>query len=113
MTQISKGCCSGLGDVLTPDLFKALCDRTRLSILIRLAECCGEMTVSEVASCCPINISVVSRHLATLRDAGILEAVRRGKEVHYSVRAAALAKTLRDIADAVERCCPPRQKEQT
>ena len=105
MTQISNQCCGDLQHVLSPQLFKALCDRTRLSILVRLAERCEEMTVSEVASCCPINISVVSRHLATLRDAGIVESAKRGKEVYYSVRAAALVRTLREIADAIERCC--------
>ena len=105
MTQISNQCCDGLERVLTPQLFRALCDRTRLSILIRLAEGCWEMTVSQVASGCPIDISVVSRHLATLREAGIAESVKRGKEVYYSVRAAALVRTLREIADTIERCC--------
>ena len=64
-------------------------------------------TVSEAAECCPVNISVVSRHLAMLRDAGILHAQKRGREVYYSVRYPELAATLRAIADAIEACCPP------
>jgi len=36
----------------------------------------------------------------------VLRAERRGKEVHYSVRAQELARRLREIADAIERCCP-------
>ena len=52
-----------------------------------------------------VNISVVSRHLALMRDAGILEAQKQGKEVFYSVRYSVLAGTLRAIADAMDACC--------
>ncbi len=113
MTQSCKeGCCSTLQSLLTPQLFRALCDPNRLTILARLAESCGELSVSQVARCCPIDISVVSRHLATLRDAGILRSTRRGKEVFYSVRAEALVTTLRAIADEIERCCPPDETKE-
>lgn len=111
MTQTSKrakgatSCCS-LDSVLSPRLFKALCDPNRIAILTHLADSCGSRTVSQVAECCPVNLSVVSRHLAQLRDAGILLAERHGKEVRYSVRVQELVKTLRAIADALERCCP-------
>ena len=66
--------------------------------------------VSEVARCCPINISVVSRHLSTLRDAGILTSEKRGKEVRYSVVVSALVERLRAIADALEGCCPAEER---
>ncbi|TET52650.1 MAG: ArsR family transcriptional regulator [Anaerolineales bacterium] len=111
MTQACKReCCPDLGDVLAPEFFKALCDPSRISILVRLAECCGELSVSQVAECCPINISVVSRHLAILRDAGILKSFKKGKEVFYSVRAESLVKSLRTIADAIESCCPTEKE---
>ena len=109
MTQTSKrhgACCDGLGSLLSPRLFKALCDPNRVAILVRLAEACAPRTVSQVAGCCPINLSVVSRHLAQLRAAGILSSEKKGKEVYYSVRFHELAQTLRAIADAIERCCP-------
>jgi ArsR family transcriptional regulator, arsenate/arsenite/antimonite-responsive transcriptional repressor len=111
VTQTSKRissrrrCCQPLDSVLSPKLFKALCDPNRIAILVRLAETCGPCTVSQVAGCCPVDLSVVSRHLAQLRDAGILHAEKRGKEVHYSFRARELVSTLRAIADAIERCC--------
>ena len=112
MTQTCKDkCCQGLQALLTPQLFKALCDPTRLTILTRVAECREELSVSQVARCCPIDISVVSRHLAILRDAGIMTSVKRGKEVFYSVKAAALVKTLRAIADEIESCCPPNKEQ--
>jgi ArsR family transcriptional regulator, arsenate/arsenite/antimonite-responsive transcriptional repressor len=116
MTQTSKRtarqrCCEPLGSVLSPKLFKALCDPNRVAILARLAETCAPCTVSQVAGCCPVDLSVVSRHLAQLRDAGILHAEKHGKEVHYSIRARELVSTLRAIADAIERCCGGADQE--
>ena len=106
MTQTCKNnCCTDLRDVLRPNLFKALCDPTRVSILARIAETCGEMSVSQVAEGYAIDISVVSRHRATLRDAGILKSLKRGKEVFYSVRVESLVRSLRQAADAIEACC--------
>ena len=96
---------SGLFD---PKFFKALSDPNRIAILIHLASCCEAHTVSRLAECCPVDISVVSRHLAILREAGILDAEKRGKEVYYSVRFPELEKTLRSIADAIRACCPKK-----
>ncbi len=106
-------CCGGLGDLLVPKFFKALGDATRVAILARLAESCGPSTVGSVAGCCPVDLSVVSRHLRVLRDAGIVVAERRGKEVLYSVRYDALARTLRQLADAIDACCPPPTADET
>ncbi len=116
MTQMSKrnrppavrsAGCAGLAGLLQPRFFKALCDPNRIAILIRLAGCGRACTVGEIASCCPVDISVVSRHLTLLREAGVVEAQRRGKEVYYHVRFDLLVPTLRQIADAVEACSPP------
>ena len=116
VTQMSNGrnkarakrarCCGDLEALFEPRFFKALCDPCRIGILSRLARAGGPQTVSEVASCCPTDVSVVSRHLATLRDAGIVEAEKRGKEVYYRVRYPELAATLRAMADAIEGCRP-------
>ncbi len=99
-------CCNGLLPYLPPELFRALSDPTRVAILARLATACREQTVSEVAECCPIDLSVVSRHLRTLKDAGVLSAEKRGKEVFYTVRARELSQLLRNLADALDACCP-------
>ncbi len=40
-----------------------------------------------------------------LRDAGILSAEKRGKEVYYSVCYGEVVTKLRAIADAIESCC--------
>ncbi len=107
----NTSCCGGIEDVLEPGFFKALCDPNRIALLIRLAQCCDPCSVSQMARCCPTDLSVVSRHLAILRDAGILTAQKRGKEVFYSVRYSELVRTLRAMADAIETCCPPGREQ--
>ena len=123
MTQINKqldnySCCEPLGDVLEPRLFKALCEPSRLTILAALAEAGKPLSVGAIAEGLPIDISVVSRHLAILKEAGVVAAERRGKAVFYAVRYARLADTFRAIAGAIDSCCPPQageinQKEDT
>jgi DNA-binding transcriptional ArsR family regulator len=104
--------CIPVEEALQADFFRALCDPSRIRILIRVARANGPQTVSQVAACCPTNISVVSRHLAMLREAGILEAKRQGKQVYYSVRCPEIVTTLRAMADAIEACCgPPETKK--
>ena len=98
--------CKPLAACFSPKLFKALCDPNRLTILSSLAAAGGPLPVGDIATCCPTDVSVVSRHLAMLREAGIVEATRRGRHVLYGVRYTALAATLREMADAVEACCP-------
>ncbi len=99
-------CCAGLSQWLKPAFFKALADPNRASILEFLAQDGSERSVSEVARCCPVDLSVVSRHLGVLRNAGIVEAEKRGKEVIYRLRVAELISMLRGLADALEECCP-------
>ncbi|HXI04127.1 MAG TPA: metalloregulator ArsR/SmtB family transcription factor [Candidatus Saccharimonadales bacterium] len=96
-----------LADVISPQLFKALCDPNRIALLARLAECGRPCGVTELGACCEVDLSVTSRHLATLREAGVLTSTRRGKEIHYEVRSAEIIRTLRAIADAIEGCCGP------
>jgi DNA-binding transcriptional ArsR family regulator len=99
-------CCRRLDRLLDPPFFRALGDPNRLRLLTRLAGCCEPPTVTELSACCPVNISVVSRHLAILREAGIVEAERSGREVRYRVRFDVLSRTFRQIADAIDNCCP-------
>ncbi len=112
MTQISnyplggRRCCRQLEKTIPDGFFRALSDPTRLDLLVQLSGCRRACTVSEIADCCPVDVSVVSRHLAILRDAGLLEATRRGKQVHYRVRYDTVTATLRTVADALQRCCP-------
>lgn len=102
----SVSCCGGLAGLLSPKLFKALSDPKRLSLLIRLAESREPCTVGHMAEGSGVDLSVVSRHLAILREAGIITCEKRGKEVWCVVQTAAVVKILRNLADALEACCP-------
>jgi DNA-binding transcriptional ArsR family regulator len=94
-------------DVLPVRLFKALCDPSRSAILSSLLEKRGASTVSQIAVELPIDLSVVSRHLASLREAGVVAAEKVGREMFYSVRNRSIAIQLRKIADVLEAHCPP------
>ena len=93
-----------LRDQLRPELFRALSDPTRLQVLGRLALAAGPQTVTEVAGCCGVHISGVSRHLACLREAGVVTATKVGREVRYSLEREELTEALRGMADALEAC---------
>jgi DNA-binding transcriptional ArsR family regulator len=116
MTQVSKSRPStpkqaatrktSLDRELDTDLFKALADPTRASLLACLAKCGRACTVSEVAECTSVDLSVVSRHLALLERTGILDATKEGRVVRYQVRYAEVTAALRSLASALEGCCP-------
>lgn len=89
------------------NLFKVLSDPNRMNLVNHLSSR-REANVGELSQCCEIDLSVVSRHLSKLRDAGILGANKKGKEVFYDLKATELAKMLRDLADEIEEnasCC--------
>src|SRR5256885_14976023 len=62
-------------------LFKTLSDPTRLRLLNLLA--CGETCVCELTDALRVIQPKVSRHLAHLKRAGLVEARRDGKWTHY------------------------------
>ena len=62
-------------------LFKTLCDPTRLRLLNLLAS--GETCVCELTDTLRVVQPKVSRHLAHLKRAGLVEARRDGKWMHY------------------------------
>lgn len=92
---------------LDAGFFKALGDPTRLTLVACLAKCGRPCSVSEIAECCSVDMSVVSRHLAMLARAGILQARKEGRTVFYAMRYSELASHLRSLADAIDQCCPP------
>jgi len=96
-----------LDALLDPVLFKAISDPTRAVLLGCIAKCGRACSVGEVAECCSVDFSVVSRHLSLLARAGVLEASKSGRTVSYRVRYAELSRSLRSLADALEACCPP------
>ena len=68
----AANCCGPIDDLLDPELFRALGDPTRLLLLACLAKCGRACSVTEIAECCSVDLSVVSRHLALLERAKVL-----------------------------------------
>jgi len=68
----------------TLPLFKLLADETRLTILL-LIYIHQELCVCELTHVLELSQPKISRHLAMLRNAGVLSSRRSGKWVHYSL----------------------------
>ncbi len=64
-------------------LFKALADRTRLRLLNLMGD--DEVCVCFFVEILRTNQPKISRHLAYLRKAGVVEARREGKWMHYRI----------------------------
>ena len=71
--------------------FRALGDETRLRILETLAT--GERCVADLMDALGLGQSLVSHHLRTLRQAGLVSVRRDGRWIYYSVVEAALGAT--------------------
>lgn len=68
---------------LTPlQLFKLLSDETRLTIVLLLKQR-SELCVCELCTALDMPQPKISRHLAMLRESGILLDRRAGKWIHY------------------------------
>ncbi len=65
-------------------IIKALGHPTRLIIIDELAK--GERCVCELTELAGSEMSTVSRHLAQLKEAGILEDDKRGVQVFYRLK---------------------------
>ena len=63
--------------------FKALNDQTRRDILDLLRE--GDMTAGEIADRFSFSKPTISHHLDLLRQAGLVESVRQGQFIYYSL----------------------------
>lgn len=97
-------CRQTLDEALHPALFRALSDPQRISIVATLAARPEAASVSDIAECCGIDFSGVSRHLKALREAGVLSARREGRSVLYHLNVDELADSLQGIAIALKQC---------
>ena len=64
-------------------LFKALNDQTRREILELLQK--KDMTAGEIADMFNISKPSISHHLDLLKQAGLVESLKNGQYVHYSI----------------------------
>ena len=98
VSQIRTTCCSGDGGdaerrypglEAAARLFRVLADETRLAILKQLRDQ-GEVCACDFLACCDLAQPTVSHHLKVLREAGLVNAEKRGLWVHYSLNPAKL-----------------------
>ena len=95
--------------------FHGLADRSRLVILDALRG--GELTAGEVAAAAGISPSNASRHLACLRDCGLVEARQVWRHVHYRLAdgvpdlLASLDGFIDQVAERVAACARPEMEE--
>lgn len=80
------------------EILKALAHPTRLWMVERLAE--GEVCVCQFVEAVGVDFSTISKHLAVLKRAGLVEDERRGKQVFYRLRVPCVVGFLRCV-DAV------------
>jgi len=84
--------------LVDPDvqLLQALGHPTRLSIVRELTGG-GEVCACDFTTCCDVRQPTVSHHLRILREAGVIEAERRGTSIWYRIVPGA-AERLRALA---------------
>jgi DNA-binding transcriptional ArsR family regulator len=70
-------------------VFAALADDTRRTVLDAVAER-GTATATELTEVVPISRQAVAKHLGVLREAGLVDATRVGRETRYEPRPGAL-----------------------
>lgn len=71
-------------------LFRTLGDPTRRAIFERLCRN-GEQTVAALTAQAGVSQPAVSKHLALLKQAGLVSDRHEGRQTHYSARRSALA----------------------
>lgn len=82
-------------------MFRALADPTRRQILEDLRE--GELTAGDIAGRFPISGPSISRHLGTLKNAGLVRERRDANRIYYALEEERLALCVGGFLSAV---CP-------
>ena len=83
-------------------LLKALGEYNRLSLVYELCQCKSPRNAMCLCSCCSVDASVVSRHLKTLAQEGVVQVEKNGRERTYSLNRIEIAQRLRALADQIE-----------
>lgn len=74
------------------NVLKALGHPTRLWMAEQLAD--GEKCVCELAEFIDADFSTISKHLSVLKQAGVVEIEKRGKQVYYRLKVPCILKYL-------------------
>ena len=88
----------------TDTFFKMLADSTRLRCLM-LMQAEGELCVCELTHALNLSQPKISRHLAHLREAGVLVARRNGTWMHYRINPGLQAWALEVMQTTLDGVC--------
>jgi len=78
------------------NLLKSVANETRLCVIRQLSQS-GELSVSELMENMDCEQSLLSHHLADMRERGVLDCQRRGKNNYYSIKDIRVLKILKCI----------------
>lgn len=78
-------------------LFKALNDKTRREILEHLKK--GDLTAGEIANHFSISKPSISHHLDLLKQAGLVQSVKEGQFIKYSLNTTVLDEIIKWFVD--------------
>jgi len=81
-------------------VMRALADPTRRAILERLRE--RDLTAGAIADGFATSKPTISHHLALLREAGLVLAMRRGQHIVYSLNTTVLQEAMQWMMEFVE-----------
>ena len=97
-------------ELLDAPFLRALTEPARLEVL-RALLVRGPSDVGEIAAHLPQHRSVISRHLQTLEDVGVVRGVREGRRHVYALDGATfiagLERLLGETRALAAICCPP------
>jgi ArsR family transcriptional regulator len=83
-------------------VYTALGDEHRQRILLTFEP--GErLNVGEIVEVSTLSRSAVSHHLRLLREAGVLQSEKRGKEVYFWINKAFLIEAMETVVDYIKR----------
>ncbi|MBK7375689.1 MAG: winged helix-turn-helix transcriptional regulator [Ferruginibacter sp.] len=78
-------------------LFKALNDKTRREILEHLKK--GDLTAGEIANLFSISKPSISHHLDLLKQAGLVQSVKEGQFIKYSLNTTVMDEIIKWFVD--------------
>jgi len=81
-------------------MLKALSHPVRLGLVETLAS--KRLKVGELSDLFPVDRTTISKHIAILREAGIIEDEREGREIYYRLRISCLNDLLRCLRKVAE-----------
>lgn len=82
-------------------VFTALGDERRQRILL-LFEAGEKLNAGQIVAACPLSQSTVSHHLKILREAGVLQSEKVGKEVYFWIDKTRLSTALDSVAQYLQ-----------